>query len=330
VNSRENKEPVVAVIVPFLNEEENLPALFRQLTVFWRKLEDRYHLRVVFVDDGSSDGSWAQVSNLAAEDDRVTGVRLTRNFGSHSAIRAGMAVVKADFYAYLAADLQDPPEVIGRMLDKADEGYEVVWGERASRADPWHKSLLASVFWKLTRRMAGPDYPEGGADVFLFRRRVVERLLSFREQTSMFYYLVGWSGFKAASVPYDREARQSGVTKWSFRRRFSQAIGTFVAYSHLPLRFITLLGLLLFVLGVIGGLTVVLNFFLGHPSSGWTSIMTALLLLSGLQAIMLGIVSEYLLRIYEQIRRRPDFIIDTVIGGQAENTAPSLDRLTVR
>ena len=304
----------VCIVIPCLNESPNLETLYNRLVSTFSTQEGRYDFRVVFADDGSTDDSWAMVESFAQRDDRFMGVKLLRRFGSHSAIRAGLAAVRADCYIGISADLQDPPEIIPELVAKAEEGFEVVWGERAKRKDPWLKSKLAKLFWNITARFAGPDYPKGGADVFLFRKNVVDRLLSFREKNTMFYLQVGWAGFKATSIPYERGARLAGESKWSYSRRITAAVGAIASFSDVPLRFISLAGGVVALSGLLLGAFLVVDYFFGNPSPGWTSIVVLMLVLFGVNMIMLGVVAEYLWRIFDQVKSRPDYLVDKTAG----------------
>jgi len=308
--------PLVAVIMPCLNEAPTLPELHRRLSEMAARVEAGYRFKFVFVDDGSSDGTWSVIEELNRGDQRVAGVKLRRNFGALNALKAGLASVRADYYVDLSADLQDPPEVIPDMLAEAAKGFEVVWGQRAERQEGRKKVWLAKLFYRLTRNMAGSGFPEGGADIFLFRRPVIDYYLSLKERNALIHYAVSWSGFKASSVPYVRKARQVGRSRWTFSRRLTVAVGAFVSFSYLPIRLISYVGLFFSFLGFAGGVFLILNYLLGQPGSGWTSIMAGMSFLAGVQLLMLGVIAEYLWRAVDQLRERPEFLIEGSVGLQ--------------
>ena len=310
----------VAVIIPCFNESEGLPLLLPRLKSALNGVPEYYSVSVVLIDDGSTDNTWELIRSFSTSDDRIHGVKLLRNFGSHSAIRAGLASVEADYYIGISADLQDPPEIIPQLLSEAAKGFNVVWGERKKRRDPIFKTLWAKLFWKIIHRYAGPGYPEGGADVFLFSRQVVRHLLSMREKNPIFYLLIGWSGYHASTVTYTRAARMTGETKWSFSKRVKTALGAFVSFSYTPIQFISLTGILFSLFGFLLGLFLVFSYFSGNPAPGWTSLAVGMLILSGIQMIMLGVVAEYLWRVFDQIKDRPDYIIETTVGGKEKQS----------
>ncbi len=299
---------VLSLIVPVFNEEDNLPALVERVKAVVEAEGVDYEF--MFIDDGSKDRSLDVLTELAAADERVKIVSLSRNFGSHAAISAGIDHVSGDAAVIMAADLQDPPEVIGEFLKKMREGYDVVWGARAARPESMRRRLAGRVFYGLVRSIALPGYPKGGTGSFcLITRRVVEALRLFPEKQRITFGLVYWAGFKQTLVLYERAPRRAGSSGWSRRRLIDASIDVLTTYSYAPLRAITYLGLVVFLLSLIGIGYVIVNWLLTEETlAGWSSTFVAIAFFGGLQMITLGVVGEYLWRIAVEVRRRPLYI----------------------
>jgi dolichol-phosphate mannosyltransferase len=311
---------LVSVVVPVYHNAASLADLFARLAaVAQAHPSDRFEF--VFVEDGSRDGSFQVLRGLAARDARVRIVKLSRNFGSGAALLAGLAHARGDATVTLAADLQDPPELIPEMLASWRSGRKVVLATRRSRADPLPTRALAGVFYALFRRFALPTMPRQGFDFFLVDRRVRELITGIQENNVYLMGLILWLGFEPGLVPYDRAAREEryGPSMWGFGRRFKHLIDSFAAFSYLPLRAASVLGVAVAVVGVLyAGLIVLLRVVHGFPVEGWASLMVAVLLLSGVQMLMIGVLGEYLWRNLEETRRRPRFVVEEVLGGAEE------------
>jgi polyisoprenyl-phosphate glycosyltransferase len=308
----------LSIIIPFLNEAENIPRLHERLCALEERLPD-IEMEIVLVDDGSTDGSVKAICGLPRTRALKRLVRLSRNFGSHAAMSAGVAHATGDVLAFLPADLQDPPELLIAMLDKWCAGYEIVWGIRESREDPLMTRLFAHLFYILFRRYALPQMPLGGVNLCLLDRKVVASLGNLQERNSNLLCLIMWSGFQQCFIPYRREARQAGHSKWSMGRKLKTFIDSFVAFSFLPMRLISALGGLLSLLGLFyAGLIIFEAIFRGGAVAGWPSLMVAVLLCSGVQMLMLGILSEYLWRALEAARNRPFYIVRETLWLESE------------
>jgi len=267
------------------------------------------------VDDGSRDRTFQLVSELARQDPRVKALRFSRNFGSHPAMTAGMRHARGDAAVIISVDLQDPPALIGRFIQQWRAGYHVVWGVREGRDDPWSKKLLANGFYALIRRIAIPDYPPQGMDCGLFDRKVIEAFNGFAEVSRIVPTLLIWAGFRQTLVPYFREARRSGESKWPLAKRIKAAIDIIVSFSYLPIRFMSYLGMFISCLGFLyAAFLIVRRVFFGLGGAGWPSVMVAILFLGGVQLLMLGILGEYIWRTSEQVRARPLYIVMDDIG----------------
>ena len=302
---------LISIIIPSYNEEENLPALYERLQHVAESLEHAFEF--IFVDDGSSDRSFQILEDIAKKDSRTKVIKFSRNFGSHAACLAGLTQASGDACTFLSADLQDPPEVIASLVNEWGRGYEVVIGVRQ-----WEKTSarhFPALYYKAVRRFALKNMPETGTDVFLIDRKVVDAVVSIREENTSIFGLILWSGFKQTVVQYRKGIRQKGVSKWTFGKKIKLFIDTFVSFSYIPLRLISLVGILLACLGFLYAFFIVFNrLFFSVPVEGWASLMVVLLVVSGTQLVFLGILGEYLWRNFDETRKRPAFIIDRLIG----------------
>jgi polyisoprenyl-phosphate glycosyltransferase len=315
------KRKLLSVIVPLLNEAENLEAVHARLAEVAAKA-DR-DLELIFVDDGSTDGSYERLLELRARDPRVCALKLSRNFGSHGACLAGFARARGDHAVILAADLQDPPEVMLDLVAAAEKGHDVVWASREQRDDPAATLAFARVYNWLMRRIALRNWPEKGFDFVLVSRRVLDVVLSRRERNTSLFGQILWAGFAQTSVGYHRVVRRAGRSKWTFGKKLKLAIDSFVSFSYVPIRLISLLGLVCAAVGLtFAALTVVRRLTTGAPVEGWASLMVAVLVLGGAQLLMLGIIGEYLWRTLDEVRGRPPFIVAEEIGFGAQSEEP--------
>lgn len=320
------ERPRASAIVPCLNEEETLQTLYERVApVLEAEFGDRWE--IVFVDDGSTDRTLALVAELRERDERVRAVRLSRNFGSHVAIAAGLDHVSGDLAVILAADLQDPPETIPDLVARWREGYEIVWGARETREDPLLRRAFARLFYGLIRRTALPGIPSTGTGSFcLIDRSVIDSFQRFPERNRLTFGIISWSGFAQTQVPYRRAPRHAGKSKWSFAQLVKTAIDTFVSFSYLPLRLISYFGFVVSILAFAFAIYVVIDHFAaGSTLKGWPSLMAAILFLGGVQMLTLGIVGEYIWRISEESKRRPLYLVRDRLGIEDLPAAPARD-----
>jgi dolichol-phosphate mannosyltransferase len=317
--------PLISIVVPVFNEQMNLRALYDAVNGVMRGLGD-CDWEFVFVDDGSRDGSFGLLEELRGRDDRVLALRFPRNFGSHVAIAAGIDYCHGDAAVIMAADLQDPPALIHQFIARWREGYEVVWGARTGRDDNTVRSWVVPIFYGLVRRFAIPSYPKGGTGSFcLISRRVIDTFRNCTERNRLTFGLIAWSGFRETQVPYHRPGRVAGRSSWTVGRMIKSAIDTFISFSFLPIRAISYFGLVVSLVSFGFGVYVLLNKLLfGAHVEGWTSVMLAVLVLSGVQLIMIGVLGEYLWRILDETRGRPLYIVERTLGlGAKEPVASS-------
>ena len=308
------KKPLLSIIVPAFNEETNIRPFYDALVPALEQIDD--DAEIIFVDDGSADGTFTVFSELARLDRRVRALRFSRNFGSHAALTAGLREARGDAAVMISIDLQDPPDLIRTFVDKWKEGFHVVWGVRATRDDPWSKKLFARLFYSLIRKIALPEYPPEGMDFGLIDRKVIEAFNCFHEANRLVPAMIVWAGFRQAMIPYHRGPRHRGITKWSFRRRIKAAIDVIVSFSYFPIRFISYAGIVVSLLSFLyGSFLIVRRLFFGLGGAGWPSVMVTVLFLGGIQLIVLGVLGEYIWRTSDQVRNRPLYIVMDRAGG---------------
>lgn len=305
----------LSLVIAAFNEEQNLPVLYERINhLDWKALG--MEIEMVFVDDHSRDRTSQILRELAARDSRVKWLRFSRNFGSHKAFTAGLEHATGDAAVILAADLQDPPETIPLLLEKWRAGAKVVWAVRGEReGESWFNKSSARIYYELMRRYALADLPQTGADFLLMDRLVMDALQISPERNTSLLALIQWMGFEQAQIVYTKEARRAGVSKWTFSKRIKLAVDSFVSFSYTPIRLASLLGFVSAALGLLYALFLAVRRILYEaPIEGWTSLICVVLIMSGLQLIMLGVLGEYLWRTYDESRRRPRFLIEESHG----------------
>jgi glycosyltransferase involved in cell wall biosynthesis len=320
--------PQLSLVIPVFNEEDTLPELDRRLRDLFANLSQvGNEWEVVFVEDGSSDNSRQLLAGMAASESRYRLVAFSRNFGHQFAITAGIDRAEGDAVVVMDADLQDPPSVVSEMIDKHRSGYDVVYGVRKKRkGETWFKRITASIFYRLIRSITGVAIPLDAGDFRLMSRPVVLTLRALREQHRFVRGMVAWVGFRQTAVYYDREARFAGTTKYPISKMLKFAIDGITSFSILPLRVATWLGVFAAICAVGIGAWAIAAKVLGlGTASGWTTIMFAVALGSSAQLLMTGVLGEYVGRIYEEIKRRPLYIIEQEINAPDEaDPAPKL------
>lgn len=278
--------------------------------------------RLVFVDDGSSDGSWGEIERLiAARPRQIAGIRLLRNFGQVAAILAGMTHSRADAVVVVSADLQDPLGVIQEMVRDWTAGWRIVLAARAEREDGAIRRVTSRLFYRLIRRHGVAAIPPGGFDFFLVDREVIRLLLDSGERHRFLQGDLLWFGYEAKTIPYVRKARSQGRSQWTIGRRLNYFIDAFVGYSYAPIRLASQAGLLLLGVAVLATVGLILQrVVVGTQSPGWTSLMIVMICLNAFQLIVLGIFGEYLWRHLEMTRARPQFLVAQVVGAGSNRT----------
>jgi dolichol-phosphate mannosyltransferase len=314
-----NGEQRISIIIPMFNEESNVPLLRERLGELSRRAETGC-LEVVVVDDHSSDAGTDLVRAWADEDRRVRLVRLSRNFGSHAAFHAGLAECTGDAAVFLSADLQDPPELVLEMVEKWRDGSDVVWAVRAAReGEKMTVKLSSRLYYATLRRLALSEMPAQGADFFLIDRKVIDAYLRIREKNTSVMCMILWMGFKQSFLPYVKQARAAGTSKWTLGKKVKLFVDSIVSFSFTPIRLMSVVGVL-FALGGFGfAAFVVVARLLGFvvAGTGYAALMTVLLVGFGLLMLMLGVMGEYLWRTFDEARGRPRFIVEERYPGPA-------------
>ena len=298
---------LVSVVVPAFNEEENLDSLAQRLAPVLDSLGSG---EVVIVDDGSADATWSEIVRLANADTRVRGVRLSRNFRHQAALSAGMAVARGRTVCFMDADLQDPPELMVQLIEKWREGYEVVYAIRRTRKEGLVKRLAYSSFYRIYRRLANIDVPLNSGDFALVDRTVIDEILSLPEHNRFLRGLRSWVGYRQVGIEYDRDARHAGSPKYGTRQLVRLAFDGLLSFSAVPLRLASYLGIVVALAGGLYiGVAVVARLFLGGVPEGWTSIIAVVLAVGGMQLLVVGVLGEYVARIYDESKARPNFLV---------------------
>ena len=314
-----NTSPLkLAIVVPCYNEEQVLPETARQLLALLDELTETGKIapnsRIYFVDDGSRDQTWPLIETLSADDERAHGIKLSYNRGHQNALLAGLFTAEGDIIISIDADLQDDIQVIGQMVDAYQEGNDVVYGVRAARkADRLFKRVTAESFYRLLGWM-GVDVVFNHADYRLMSRRAIEALKGYGEVNIFLRGVIPSIGFPSTSVSYDRNKRIAGESKYPLSKMIGLAINGITAFSSLPLRLIAVLGFVIFLFSLLLSIWVLwVKIFAGEAIPGWASSVLPMYLLGGIQLLSIGVLGEYVGRIYMETKRRPRFIIEKII-----------------
>lgn len=303
--------PEFSVVIPIYNEEETIPELYRRLTAV---MENLGTYEIILVDDGSSDGSWKLIKQLHEKDSRIKGVSFSRNFGHHIAILAGIEQCKGYLTVLMDGDLQDQPEEIPKLIEKAREGYDFVQGISHKRHTNPLQNLFSKMFHAIFVKISSVD-PKTRIGLFkCLRRPVIDAVMKLPERTIFFGGMLSYVGYSMAYVPVQREKRYAGKTKYNFLKRFSLAMNAITSFSERPLIYIFRLGILVFLFSIMMFLLAVIKkLFYNIPIIGWTSLFAAIFFSTGLITLSLSIVGLYISRIFIEIKQRPRYIIREVL-----------------
>lgn len=303
-------DPVISVVAPNYNESASIDEFYRRLSQTMESMGESWEL--VWVDDGSKDGSGEQIKLLAVQDAHVRPVIFARNFGHQIAVTAGLDYSRGQAVIIIDSDLQDPPELLPELIRKWHEGYEVVYAVRTEReGESWFKLFTASLFYRMIYRITDIDIPLDTGDFRLLDRQVVNVLNQMREHHRFLRGMSAWVGFKQVGVPYKRAARFAGETKYPFRKMLKLAVSAMTGFSFFPLQLATYLGFLIAALSILAIPVVIAMRLWGsqQPLLGQATTLIAVLLLGGIQLISLGILGEYIGRLYDEARGRPLYIV---------------------
>lgn len=303
---------LLSVIVPCYNEEENVPFFYEELMKNDEFFKSRQlDVEVIYVDDGSRDGTVAEVKKLNSKDERVKLVSFSRNFGKEAAIFAGFQKAKGDYVVMMDADLQDPPSLLPELFSYIDEGYDSVATRRVSRkGEPPIRSFFARQFYKIMNKISKTDIVDGARDYRLMTRQVVDAILSMGEYNRFSKGIFGWVGFSTKWVEFENVERLKGETKWNFWGLFMYSLEGIVAFSTAPLALASYLGVLFcFLAFVLIIFIIVRSFFWTDPTAGWQSTVCIISLVSGVQLLCMGIMGQYLAKTYLEVKNRPKYLV---------------------
>jgi len=302
-----------SIVIPVYNEQEVLPEFYHRLSRSMEQLDEPYE--IIFINDGSQDRSMEILHKLHVADSRVKIIHLSRNFGHQAAITVGMDYASGDAVITMDADLQDPPEVLLQLIQKYREGYDVVYATRKKRkGETFSKRFTARVFYRLIHRLADVNIPVDTGDFRLINRSALNSLNSLREKRRFVRGLVSWIGFRQIGITYQRDPRYAGKTKYPLRKMLKFALDGITSFSDIPLHIAMYLGFATSGFAFLYAVIVVLLKFLSISFPGYTSIMVTILFLGGVQLITIGIIGEYIGRIYDEVKGRPLYIVQELIG----------------
>nr|WP_295784177.1 glycosyltransferase family 2 protein [Rhodoferax sp.] len=299
----------ISFVVAVYHNEGALSKTHERIQDIFSGVLAKYEYEIVFVDDGSKDGSLAELLKLRELDNKVKVITFTRNFGQMAAMLAGFRVATGDAVVNISADLQDPVELIPEMVEKWKTGSEIVICYRTDRDD----SVAAKLFSRLAygiMRMSHPQIPPGGFDFVLMDRKVMNEFNAVDVRHRYFQGDLLWTGYRTSFIPYARLKRTIGISQYNFGKKFKNFLDAVLDASYLPIRFISMVGLMTSALGLLYSISIVYSWFKGEtPFSGWAPIMIAVLLVGGIIMVMLGVIGEYIWRINEEVRKRPNYVI---------------------
>jgi polyisoprenyl-phosphate glycosyltransferase len=306
--------PIITVILPVYNEQDTLELLAARLVPVLDEGTGG-SFEVLFVDDGSRDGSGQIVDLLHAKDPRFKAIHFSRNFGHQAALQAGLDEALGAAVIVMDADLQDPPEVLNLFIEQWREGYDVVYAIRKKRKESVWKRAAYSLFYRTMKFMAEIDVPLDAGDFCLMDRRVVDTLVSLRERNRFLRGLRSWVGFRQIGVEYERDARHAGDPKYTLRKLIGLALSGYIGFSAMPLRLATWLGLCAAGMGFLIAVWAAISKLAGiYSPRGWASTLAVIMFLGGVQLLMLGVIGEYLSRVYDEVRQRPLYVVKSRVG----------------
>jgi len=303
---------LLSIIIPCYNEQENIADFYAEVLKNESYFTDNnFSLEFCFIDDGSSDGTLAEIKKLKTQDERVGYLSFSRNFGKEAAIYAGLNKANGDYLVFMDADLQDPPSLLPDMLNLINEGYDSVATRRVNRkGEPPVRSFFARRFYKLMKRISKAEIVDGARDYRLMTRQMADAILKMPEYNRFTKGIFGWIGFKTKWLEFENIERRKGETKWSFWKLVSYSLDGITAFSTAPLRMASFFGILLCLIAFIFiNIIVIRALIFGDPTSGWPSLASIILLVSGVQLFCIGIIGEYLAKTYMEVKNRPIYLV---------------------
>ncbi|MBI5638834.1 MAG: glycosyltransferase family 2 protein [Nitrospirae bacterium] len=309
-----------SIVVPIYNEEENIPELYRRLTLVLEKLcaDSRFpkeSYEIILVDDGSKDRSWELIRGLHEKDSRVQGLSFSRNFGHHIAITAGMDYAEGEAVVLMDGDLQDPPEEIPKLYQKLKEGFDLVCGIREQRSDNFFRRLASRLFWIIFKGLMRLDIQENQSMLRIMSKRYLSNFKKINEKNRFLAGLFAWAGFNQATIQIKHSPRFAGTSKYNLWKMMKLTFNAVASFSYFPLQLAGILGLVISTVSFVYGVTLIVRrIFLDIDVAGWASTMVAILFMGGVQLAFLGLIGEYIGRIFSEVQRRPLYMIKERVG----------------
>jgi glycosyltransferase involved in cell wall biosynthesis len=309
---QENNNKLVSVIIPIFNEYEGVPFLVESLNQFFGEHTD-LNAEVIFVNDGSKDNTVQRLSEMKHVTYKAKVISFSRNFGSHAALRAGISHASGEYICFNYADLQDPLELIIQMKNLMDQGNDIIWAQRESTKVSWGERTFSKFYAYLMQKFAFKNFPEKGFDIVMFNKKVAAEVNKNVEANSSIFLQILGMGFRQTSITYKKRERKTGVSKWTLSKKIKLFIDSFVAFSYAPIRFVTIVGIIFFFVGILWTTYIIVRKIFFHDlAAGWPALMSILMIGFGITNISLGIIAEYLWRTLDASRKRQVFIIDEI------------------
>lgn len=304
-----------SIIIPVYNEEKNIETLYERLAKVLKIIKRDYEL--IFINDGSSDATLFKLNELHIKDNEVKIVNFSRNFGHQMAVSAGLKYAQGELVAVIDADLQDPPELLPKFFKKAEEGYDVVYAIRKKRKESFLMKLTYVTYYRFLKMIADINIPLDSGDFCVMKKRVVDAINLLPERNRFIRGIRTWVGFKQIGIEYERETRFAGESKYNFKKLLKLAFDGIFSFSYAPFKFMFYLGLFALIFSVLGGVWVFyMKFFTTNYNRvpGFATTITLLIFIGGLQLFSMGVMGEYIKRIYDEIKQRPPYIIESTVG----------------
>ena len=307
----------VTILIPAYNEQAVLAPLYKRLTALANN-NKKYNFEFLFINDGSTDNTLSIIKNYAKTDTRISYVNLSRNFGKEPAMLAGFDYTTGDATVIIDADLQDPPELIPKMISYWEDGYDDVYAKRNSReGESWFKKKSSSIFYKLLQKSTNVDIQVDTGDFRLLDKRAINALREIRESQRYTKGMFSWIGFKKKEITYDRDPRAAGETKWNYPKLVNLAIDGITSFTTAPLRIASFAGMIISLIAFFFIIVIIFKTtFFGDPVAGWSSTMAVILFLGGVQLLSIGIIGEYVGRIFNEVKNRPVYFVEEYHGGK--------------
>jgi dolichol-phosphate mannosyltransferase len=304
--------PLLSIVSPVYKAEKIIPLLVERIEKSVSKITTDYEL--ILVEDGGPDNSWSVIEAIVKDNAKIKGIKLSRNFGQHPAIMAGLSHAKGDWIVVMDCDLQDQPEEIGKLYNKALEGFDVVFAKRNNRQDGFFKKITSKIFSSIFNYLAGTKFDNEIANFGIYHKKVIVSVLNIGDYIKSFPLFVYFSGFKSTAIIVEHASRESGTSSYTFSKLISLAFNTIISYSNKPLKIFVKFGMLISLLSIIGGIVNLILYFDGKIKvSGYSSIIVSIWFLSGIIITVIGVVGIYVGKVFEQTKNRPPFIIDKIV-----------------